>query len=271
MEQRPSVSLSLCVCTHNSLPAYLIWLMRSGRFSQLDICSVLSRGLPRTCCTSKLRPFSAEFSPTSTSLGPLWVLLALPRWIYKNRHTVIKLLNIYIRNIFGLAIIAITWTLNDLEFVTVQGSRQYIVELLNSPSHLMSCHNILFQPDIPCDFEKYALHSSHPATCSLLQQMVKQHHQLPAHGAISTFLSPLETLSPASHISGKLLGHSSRMYPGLHLNIAKNSTNYNTTYLSQSSNIVNLVAWETMGNSQQTWVYVRSDQAKRGSLKYQNL
>lgn len=59
--------------------------MRSGRFSQLDICSVLSSGLPRTCCTSRLRPFSAESSPTSTSLGPLWVLLTLPRWICINR------------------------------------------------------------------------------------------------------------------------------------------------------------------------------------------
>lgn len=34
--------------------------------------------------------------------------------------------------------------------MTGQGSRQNIFELLN---HLMSCHNILFQLDIPCDFQ----------------------------------------------------------------------------------------------------------------------
>lgn len=55
----------------------------------------------------------------------------------------------------------------DSSWWRVLRSRQYIVKPLNSPSHLMSCHNILFEPDIPCDFEKCVLHSSHPATCSL--------------------------------------------------------------------------------------------------------
>lgn len=76
------------------------------------------------------------------------------------------------------------------------------------PQHPVSIgHSLWF-------FAQYSLHSSDPATCRLLQQMVKKPHQLLAHEAISTFLSPLRDcdFSHVQYISVKLLGRTSRMW-----------------------------------------------------------
>ena len=195
--------------------------MRSGRFSQLDICSVLSRGFPRTCCTSRLRPFSAESPPTSTSLGPFWGLLTLLLWIYiwnykllDNWHsTILKCLNL---NLFPWMQLWVFFIVNYCITLHVQQAQgEIFVCTFNSHSLLMSCNNILFQPDIPCDFAKYVLHSSCPATCSLLQQMVKKPHQLLDLVAISTFLSPPQRLWVQLHTSQTNCWATAVYVPGL--------------------------------------------------------